>query len=99
MADGTLTLFRGAATTATSNIYYSPVNTAICVTAIAITNTTGSAATATLSMAGTVLQQSTSVAANTTTYLTPQQIIYNGEKITGFASTTGVNFHITGYEV
>jgi len=99
MADGTLTLFRGAATTSTSNLYWSPVNSAICVTAIAITNTTSSAQTASISLAGVALQQTTTIAASSTTYITPQQIIYNGEKIAGSASSTGVNFHIAGYEV
>ena len=39
------------------------------------------------------------VAANTTTYLTPDQIIYNGEVIAGSSSVTTTDFHIAGYEI
>jgi hypothetical protein len=100
MADNTsLTLYRGAAVTSSATVYTSPANMAVCVTNIALTNTTGSAITANMSLGGVVLFTSLSVAANTTTYLTPDQIIYNGEVIAAHASSTSLNFHIAGYEV
>jgi hypothetical protein len=40
-----------------------------------------------------------SVPANSTQFIDLSQIIYNGETITGSASTTTVDFHIAGYEV
>jgi hypothetical protein len=100
MADNTsITLFRGTATTSNTTLYTSPVNMAVCVTNIAITNTTGGALTATINLAGVALVSGQSIAANTTTYITPDQIIYNAETITASASSTGIRFHIAGYEV
>ena len=97
--DTSTTLYRGAAATSSTTLYTSPTNVAVCVTNIAITNTTAGALTATLSLGGVSLFTALSVAANTTTYLIPDQIIYNGEVIAGNASSTAVNFHIAGFEV
>ena len=99
MADTSITLYRGAAATSNTTLYTSPSGVAVSVTNIAITNTTASAATATVNLATVALVSSVSVAANTTLFIDLEQIVYNGETITGSASTTGVNFHIAGYEV
>lgn len=94
-----LTLYRGAASTSNTTLYTSPSGTAVNVRNIAITNTTGSAITATINLATIALVSSISVAANSAQFIDLQQIIYNGETITGSASSTSVNFHISGYEV
>lgn len=100
MADNTsITLYRGAAATSDTTLYTSPVNMAVCVTNIAITNPNTAAVTATINLATVPLVSALSVAANTTTYITPDQIIYNSETITASASTTAVRFHISGYEL
>jgi hypothetical protein len=100
MADNTsLTLFRGAAATSSTTLYTSPSSIAVCITNIAICNDSAGALTASLSLAGVPLISGLSVAANTTTYITPDQIIYNGEVIAGSASSTAIDFHIAGYEV
>lgn len=99
MADTSLTLYRGAAATSSTTLYTSPSSIAVSVNNIAITNTTTSAATATVSLATVALVSSLSVPANSTQFIDLEQIIYNGETITASASTTGVNFHIAGYEV
>jgi hypothetical protein len=99
MADTSVTLYRGAAATSSTTLYISPPGVAVAVTHIAVTNTATSSSTATISLATTALLSGTSVAANTTTFITLEQIIYNSETITGSASTTAVNFHIAGYEV
>lgn len=100
MADNTsVTFFRGAATTSSVTVYTCPAKMTICVTNIAITNTTAGGVTATLSLGGVALFSGLALAANTTTYLTPDQIIYDGEVIAATASSTSVNFHIAGYEV
>ena len=100
MADNTsLTLFRGAASTSSTTLYTSPTSIAVCVTNIAICNDSAGALTASLSLAGVPLISALSVAANTTTYITPDQIIYNGEVIAGSASSTAIDFHIAGYEI
>jgi hypothetical protein len=99
MADTSITLFRGAAATSSTTLYTAPTGIAAAVTHIAVTNTAATSSTATINLATTALLSSTSVAANTTTFITLEQIIYNAETITGSASTTAVNFHIAGYEV
>ena len=99
MADSSITLYRGAAATSDTTLYTSPTGIAVSVNNIAITNTTTSAATATINLATIALVSSISVAANTTQFIDLEQIIYNGETITGSASTTGVTFHIAGNEV
>jgi len=98
VADTSITLFRGAAATSNTTLYTSPSDIAVAVTNIAITNTTASAATATVNLATIALVSSVSVAANTTQFIDLEHI-YNAETITASASTTGVNFHIAGYEV
>jgi hypothetical protein len=99
MADSTFTLFRGAAATSNTTLYTSPANMAVAVTNIAITNDSASAVTATINLATFPLVGGISVAANSTQFIDLDQIIYNGETITGSASTTTVDFHIAGYEV
>jgi hypothetical protein len=99
VADTSLTLYRGAAATSNTTLYTSPSSIAVAVTNIAIVNDTSSAATATINLATIPLVSGISLAANTTQFINLEQIIYNGETITGSASTTAVDFHIAGYEV
>jgi len=99
MADSTFTLFRGAAATSSTTLYTSPANMAVAVTNIAIVNDSASAVTATINLATFPLVGGISVASNSTQFIDLDQIIYNGETITGSASTTTVDFHIAGYEV
>ena len=99
MADSTFTLFRGAATTSNTTLYTSPTNMAVAVTNIAIVNDSAASVTATINLATFPLIGGMSVPANSTQFIDLDQIIYNGETITGSASTTTVDFHIAGYEV
>ena len=99
MAGASITLYRGAAATSNTTLYTSPSSIAVTVTNVAITNTTTAAVTATLNLATVALVSSLSVPANSTQFIDMDQVIYNGETITGSASTTAVNFHIAGYEV
>ena len=99
MADTSITLYRGAAATSSTTLYTSPASVAVAVTNIAIVNDSTSAVTATINLATIPLIGSMSVPANSTQFIDLEQIIYNGETITGSASTTTVDFHIAGYEV
>jgi len=99
MSDTSITLYRGAAATSNTTLFTSPTSVAVSVTNIAITNATTNAATATINLATIPLLSSLSVPANSTQFIDLEQIIYNAETITASASTTGVNFHIAGYEV
>lgn len=100
MADSSITLYRGSAsTTAGTVLYTSPSSIAVAVSNIAITNTAATASTATINLATVALVSSISIAANTTQFIDLDQVLYNGETITGSASTTAVNFHIAGSEI
>ena len=99
MADTSITLYRGAAATSSATLYTSPSGIAVAVTNIAIVNDTTSAATATINLATIPLLSGISIAGNSTQFIDLDQNIYNGETITGSASTTAVDFHIAGYEV
>lgn len=95
----TMTLFRGSASTGSTTLYTAPQFTAISVENIVVTNTATSAATYTLNLAGTAIQSTTSIPANSTHYIDLNQVLYNGETITGLASAITVNFHISGSDV
>lgn len=93
-------LYRGAATTNTATTLYTvPANTTAVVTSIVITNTTSSAGTFTLALAGTNLATTVSVGANDSTVLDIKQVLTAAQTITGGASATSINFHISGVEV
>ena len=99
MADSSITLYRGAAATSSTTLYTAPTGVAVAVTNIAVVNDSSSAVTATISLATFPLLGGVTVAGNSTQFIDLDQIIYNGETITGSASTTTVDFHIAGYEV
>ena len=100
----TRVLFRGAATTTTTTVLYTvPSATTTVVSNIAVTNTSGTAGTFTLAMgpsAGQVaLHTTAAIAANSTVYIDLKQVIAATNTITGGASATSINFHISGIEV
>lgn len=93
-------LFRGAATTNTGTTLYTvPASTTTIVTSIVITNTAASAGTFTLALGGTNLATTVSVGANDSTVLDLKQVLTATQTITGGASATTINFHISGVEV
>lgn len=93
-------LYRGAATTTTSTTLYTvPSSTTAIVTDLIITNTTGSAGTFTIGLAGTNLATAVVVAANDTTVIPIKQVLVATNTITGGASATTINFHISGVEI
>lgn len=93
-------LFRGAASTSTGTTLYTvPASTITIVTSIVITNTAGSAGTFTLALGGTNLATTVSVGANDSTVLDLKQVLTATQTITGGASATTINFHISGVEV
>jgi len=104
MATTTKALSRGAASLTTTTVLYTvPASTTTVVTNIAVTNTAASAGTFTLAMgpsAGQVaLHTTTAIAANTTVYIDLKQVLATTNTITGGASATTVNFHISGVEI
>jgi hypothetical protein len=92
-------LFRGAAATGNTTLYTVPAATTTSVTNIAVTNTAASAATFTINLNGVAIQSGSSLAANATAYIDLKQVLNATQTISGSASATTVNFHISGVEV
>lgn len=92
-----------ASTTTTTNLYTVPAATTTVVSNIAVTNTAGSAGTFTLALGPSgspvALHTTTAIPANSTVYIDLKQVLTTGQVITGGASATTVNFHISGVEV
>ena len=103
MATTTRVLARTAAATSSTVLYTVPSATTTVVSNIAVTNTAGSAGTFTLGMgtagSNTSLHTTTAVAANSTVYIDLKQVLATTNTITGLASATTINFHISGVEI
>jgi len=94
------TLFRGAATTTTSTTLYTvPSSTTAVVTSIVITNTASSSGTFTMGLGGTNLATTVTVGALDSTVIDLKQVLTAAQTITGGASATTINFHISGVEI
>lgn len=94
------TLFRGAATTTVGTTLYTvPAATTTVVTSIVVTNTSLSSATFTLGLGGTNLATTVAVGPIDSTVIDLKQTLTAAQTITGGASATTVNFHISGVEI
>jgi hypothetical protein len=99
MATLTKALARGAFATSSATLYTVPASTSTVVTNIVITNTAGTAGTFTLGLAGTSLATTVACAANSITTLDLKQVLATTQTITGLASATTINYHISGVEI
>jgi hypothetical protein len=89
-------LFRGAASTGSTLLYTVPAATAVLVTSVVVTNTSGTAQTFSLLLDDVSLATTVPVPANDSVSIEPKQVIEAGGTIKGLASATSVNFHISG---
>ena len=100
MATTSKVLFRGAATTTTTTtLYTTPSATTTVVTNIVVSNTGASAYTFTLYLAGTLLANTVSIAANSIATFDLKQALVATNTIQGGASNIAVTFHISGVEI
>lgn len=100
MATTTKVLFRGAATTTVGTTLYTvPASTTTVVSNIAVVNTAATAGTFDLALNGTKLATTQAIAANSTAYIDLKQVLVATNTITGGASATTINFHISGVEI
>ena len=99
MATTTKALARGAFGTGSATLYTVPSATTTVVSNIAITNTSASSQTFTLALNGVSLHTTTSISANSTVYIDLKQVLAATNTITGLASATSVNYHISGVEI
>jgi len=99
MATTTKVLARTAASTSSTTLYTVPASTTTVITNIIVTNTASSSATFTLNLDGVALFTTVAIAANSTAFFDLKQVLATTKTITGVASATTVNFHISGVEI
>ena len=99
MATTTKALARTAAATTSTTLYTVPSATTTVVTNIVICNPTGSAVTASMTLNAIDLLGSVSIAANSSAFFDLKQVLDATQVIAGSASSTSVDFHISGVEI
>lgn len=100
MATVTKVLFRGAATTSTgTTLYTTPSGTTAVITNIAVENSAATASTFTLALNSVPIASAVSIPANSITVIDMKQVLPASQTITGGASTTAVDIHISGVEI
>jgi hypothetical protein len=103
MATTTVALARTAAAVTNTTLYTVPTTTTTTVvTNIVTTNTAGTAATFTINIDGVAVLSGVSLAANSSAFFDLKQVIpanATPKTISGSASATTVNFHISGVEI
>jgi hypothetical protein len=99
MATTSKTLFRGAATTNTATTLYTATGVTAVVTNIVITNTANAIGSFTLALGGVNIATLVTVGAYDSTVIDLKQVLTNTQTITGGASATTMNFHISGVEI
>lgn len=92
-------LARQAAATGNTTLYTTPAGSTAVVTNILATNTSASAATFTINFNSIAAYSSVPIDGNATVTIDLKQVIPASQTITGSASTTAINFHISGVEV
>jgi hypothetical protein len=99
MATVTKALARTAAATTSTTLYTVPSATTTVVSNIVICNPTASAVTASITINAIDLLGSVSIAANSSAFFDLKQVIPATQVIAGSASSTSVDFHISGVEI
>jgi hypothetical protein len=99
MATVTKVLARTTAATSSTTLYTVPSATTAVVTNIVICNPTAAAVTASMTINAIDLLGSVSIAANSTAFFDLKQVIPATQVIAGSASSTSVDFHISGVEI
>jgi hypothetical protein len=99
MATVTKVLARTAAATTSTTVYTTPAGTTAVITNIVICNPTTSSVTASMLLNDIDLLGSVSVAANTSAFFDLKQVLNATQTIKASASSTSVDFHISGVEI
>jgi hypothetical protein len=99
MATVSKALVRASAATSVATLYTVPASTTAVITNIAVANTAAFAGTFTLLLDGVDLHTTTAIPANSTVYIDLKQVLATTKTITGFASATTIDFHISGVEI
>jgi hypothetical protein len=92
-------LARTAASTTSTTLYTVPAATTAVLTSIWVTNTTASTQTFTITVNGVPFLAASPLAANASVAIDVKQVVAATQIIAGFASNTGVIFHLSGMEI
>lgn len=92
-------LARTAATTTSSTLYTTPSGSTTVITNIVICNPSATAATASILLNDIDLLGSVSISANSSAFFDLKQVLPATQTIKGSASSTAVDFHISGVEI
>jgi tRNA U34 5-carboxymethylaminomethyl modifying enzyme MnmG/GidA len=95
----TKVLARTAAATSSTTLYTVPSSTTTVVSNIVICNPTTSGVTASLLLNDIDLLGGVTVAANSSAFFDLKQVLNTTQTIKGLASSTSVDFHISGVEI
>lgn len=95
----TKVLARTAAATTSTTLYTTPAGTTAVVTNIVMCNPTTSSVTASILLNDIDLLGSVPIAANTSVFFDLKQVLPATQTIKGLASSTSVDFHISGVEI
>jgi hypothetical protein len=99
MPTTTKALARAAFATSSATLYTVPSTTTTVISNIVIANTAGTAGTFTLALNGVAIASGVSVPANSITAIDLKQVLAATQTITGLASATSINYHISGVEI
>lgn len=99
MATVSKQFFRGAAALTETTLYSVPSSTSAVVTNIIITNTSADPATVTIELNGVPIILNGEIQGNDAIVWDIKQVLDQLDIITGYASATTVNFHISGVEI
>jgi hypothetical protein len=99
MATVSKVLARTAAATTSTTLYTTPAGSTAVVTNIVICNPTASAVTASMTINSIDLLGSVSIAANSVFSFDLKQVIPATQILAGSASSTAVDFHVSGVEL
>jgi hypothetical protein len=92
-------LSRGEFATSSATIYTVPSGTTAVATNISICNTTGSSISFYILLDGVELFSNTSINQYTTIVIDLKQAIGASDLLTGYATASGLKYHITGTEI
>jgi hypothetical protein len=88
-----------ASTTTTTTLYTVPAATTAVITNIVVTNTTGTSGTYTLALDGISIATTVTIGGLDSVSIDMKQVLGATKTITGGASATTINFHISGVEI
>ena len=90
--------YRGAAATSSATLYTVPSDTTSVLTDIVVSNTSADQQYVTISVDGINIIPTVPISANQVLNFQFKSVIPTGDVIAGYASSTGVKFHISGVE-